>query len=168
LRRWGTAEVEGEDVGGGGVVHGAFVEGSHFGVADEGDGPTAGGEVEEAEEAAHRTGKGCETRREDLKKKGHRVDYTGSESSREVGPLCAVGGCVVDPEQDDGRPGDRRDEDGHKDRKPTTLSKERKWQDHGGGREGDFAGGRRVITHREYIGHSIKPEHEGGAESVEK
>ena len=49
MRFW-IAEVEGEDVGGGGVVHGLAVEGFHGAVVDDGDGPGAAGEVLEGEE----------------------------------------------------------------------------------------------------------------------
>ena len=52
----GLVAGEGEDVGGGGVVHGAGVELFHFGVADEGDGPGTRGDFEEFEEGAQVAG----------------------------------------------------------------------------------------------------------------
>jgi hypothetical protein len=73
-----VAQVEGEDVGGGGEVHGAGVEGGHLGVADDGDGPIAGGEVEEFEELAQVGGEVGEAFGEDLEVDGHGDDYTGS------------------------------------------------------------------------------------------
>jgi len=66
-----VAEVEGEDVGGGGDAQGAAVEAGHLRVADEGNGPMPLADAEEGQEAAEGRGELGVGGVEDLEVDGH-------------------------------------------------------------------------------------------------